>query len=490
MEVIAATPQAYQLVHEGAQALAAVEAAGMRVDEAYLRRAREQVKAQIDAGTSRLKQTEVWRVWQRAYGDKASLGSRVQLGEVLFEKLRVPCANRTPSGRPSTAQADLEELHNPFVRKYLQLEKLKKLHSTYLTGILREVDHGYLHPFFNLHLVVSYRSSSDSPNFQNIPARNPEIAQVIRRAFVPRPGRVLVEIDYSAIEVRVAACYHRDPTMLKYIESAYDMHRDMAAQCFLLQPSQVTKQARHAGKNGFVFPSFYGDYHTGISANMWRMIERDRLATQDGVPLKQHLREQGIRNLQQFDRHIEQVEQDFWGRRFRVYDEWRRQWWQDYQQTGWFRLHTGFVCQGSFKRNEVINLPVQGAAFHCLLWSLIKLQRWLREQRLQTLIVGQIHDSIMLDVVESELDEVVGAARKVMCEDLRRAWDWIITPLDTEAAVCRENWWDKEPLTDEGRGTLSEASADEAVSDGGAGGGGDDVAQLGAADGDSACDLV
>jgi DNA polymerase I-like protein with 3'-5' exonuclease and polymerase domains len=96
---------------------------------------------------------------------------------------------------------------------------------------------------------------------------------------------------------------------------------------------------------------------------------------------------------------------------------------------------TGFRCSGLIGRNDCINYPVQGSAFHCLLWSLIRLNRWLRTQKKQTQIIAQIHDSIVMYTAPEEAEEVIAMTRRIMCEDIRRVWPWIITPLEIEAEI-------------------------------------------------------
>ena len=107
---------------------------------------------------------------------------------------------------------------------------------------------------------------------------------------------------------------------------------------------------------------------------------------------------------------------------------------------------TGFRVDGVHKRNDVINYPVQGAAFHVLLWSLIRLVKWLKKHKMRSVVVGQIHDSIVADVHHDELDEYLAAAKRIMTEDVRKAWPWIIIPLETEAEVGELNWWEKEKV--------------------------------------------
>jgi len=464
--MIPVDPEAYQLMHQGAIALAEVEATGMRIDVPYLKRTIDKVGKRIDQQTEKLKQDEVWQVWEKKFGREANLGSRPQLGQILFGELEYKSKSKTPTGRFSTDADTLEKLDIPFVKKLLGVEDLKHLRNTYLRGILREVVDGLLHPSFNLHLVQTYRSSCNNPNFQNIPIRDPRIGKLIRRAFIPREGRMLVEIDYSQIEVRCAACYHFDPTMIEYInDPAKDMHRDAAAECFLLEQNDVTKATRNLAKNQFTFPEFYGSYFVDVAKGLWEGIDSFSATRKDGVGLREHLAEHGIEKLGAADglvgykasgrirtseggfmEHIRKIEKHFWEVRFPVYDQWKRDWWEEYLRKGWSKTLTGFLLQGVYRRNQVINQPVQGVAFHCLLWSLIRMVDWLRESGLKSRVTGQIHDSLVLDVVKSELEDVVAGARCIMVEELRRAWPWIIVPLEIEVEGSEVNWWEKKEL--------------------------------------------
>ena len=229
------------------------------------------------------------------------MGSREQLGKVLFSIMKIPCpAPPTSTGRYKTDEAVLEAVDLPFVRRFIKIEKLKKAKSTYLEGILRETVDGLIHPFFNLHLVLSYRGSSDHPNFQNIPVRNPKIAILVRRAFIARPNHRIVEVDYSGAEICNAACYHKDPRMITYIkDDTKDLHRDMAAQCYKLKKKEVSKNTRYCGKNMFVFPQFYGDYYLHCAKNMWEAIGQMNLEVKggSGYDLYSHLETMEIYEL-------------------------------------------------------------------------------------------------------------------------------------------------------------------------------------------------
>lgn len=456
--------KSYQLLHEGVQALSIVEANGLKIDEVYLDSAIRKTRRDIERLQERQKESKTFRIWKRTFGRKTNLESNDQLGTILFEKLEHDPIAYTPTGKPKTDEKSLTAIDSPFVKNYLKIKKLRKALSTYLIGIKREVADGFLHPSFNLHTTVSYRSSSQNPNFQNMPIRNPEIGELVRTAFIARQGRRLVEIDYGGIEVCVAACYHKDPSMISYIEDkTKDMHRDMAMECYKLSQDQVTKEIRYCGKNMFVFPQFYGDWYITCAQSLWEAMDIMKLKTADGVPLKKHLREKGIKKLgnldpkeepssNSFERHIRNVEKAFWNKRFPVYSKWKKWWTEKYQKRGWMITKTGFICQGHLERNKIINLPVQGSAFHCLLKSLIVIVlRELKKRKMKTMIVGQIHDSIVADVPNEELQEFLCMSNSIMTKKLRKNWPWIIVPLEIEAEISpiEGNWFMKKEWIEE-----------------------------------------
>lgn len=455
-----ASPEAYKLFHEGVKSLAQVEANGIHIDVDYLQATIESVDERIREMQAGLRKDEVYKKWRRAYGGKLNLGSRPQLAKVLYDVMGFECNHFTDTGKPSTSEAAVEliAIEVPFVKDLLRVEKFKKLRSTYLGGLLREVQDGVLHPFFNLHKVATYRSSSDSPNFQNIPIRDAEIAELIRTAFISRPGHQLVEIDFSGVEVRVAACYNNDPNLIAEImDPERDMHRDMAAACYKLKPKDVTKLMRYCGKNKFVFPQFYGSYFAQCAPNLWDGIDQFSFE-HNGKCLKKHLKKKGIRELGEcngkpqpgtFEHHIKSVEKLFWDKRFKVYRDWKKAWYRKYLKTGGFYTKTGFVCQGIMGRNDVSNYPIQGSAFHCLLKCLIEIQRRMNKRKMKSLLVGQIHDSIIGDIHASELEDFIELAIKVMTKWLPKTWsNWITVPIDVDVEVCPVggNWFQKKEI--------------------------------------------
>lgn len=455
--MITCDKSAYKLMHDATVALSQVESNGIRIDVDYLQRAIRENDEKIAQNTRALKADPIFQTWKKRFGEKTNIGSNEQLAIVLFDCLGYKSKGRTATGKHAADEASFAHVDIEFVKLYFQNEKLKKAGGTYLTGILRENVYGYVHPNFNLHKVVTYRSSSDNPNFQNIPKRNKEMASIIRRCYIPRDGHVLCEVDFSGAEVRVSACYNKDKNLLNYIKDpTTDMHRDVACQVFMLKPDEVDKKKgpRDCCKNMFVFPAFYGSVYFQTAPDMWEAMHRRQFKFKDSDKLvADHLRKKGITALGDcnpkgrpepgtFAHHVQKIEKDFWDVRFRGYRDWKKRWWADYLRHGGFKMYTGFACNGVFKRNDVLNYAIQGSSFHCLLWSLIQVQRWLNKNKMKTKIVGQIHDSIVADVHESELEDYLAYCKQVITHDLPNHWKWIIVPIEVEADISQVggNW--------------------------------------------------
>ncbi len=466
---------AVKLFHEGSMAFSAMEANGIRMDVPYLTSTIAALGTRITNLEERLMAHEVYDTWRKRYGKDANLDARDQLGAVLFEDMAYPypavikeeherakAKGKIKAGaRLPYDEQVLEYVDIPFTKNYIKCQKLKKLKTTYLEGFYREVEGEYLHPFFNLHRVTTYRSSSSEPNFQNVPIRDKEIGQLIRTAFISRAGRRLIEVDLSGAEVRVAACYHKDPTMLSDLATGYDMHADMAEECYLVDrklyaDKKVFKEVRQEAKGKFTFAQFYGDYYIACAASLWEAATQQELVDHLGRPLKQHLQEKfsKLGSLNPDDKlepgtfvaHLKAVEDRFWKKRYKVYDQWRRDWYNLYLERGYFNTLTGFQVRGQWSRNFVINCPVQGSAFHCLLWAIIQINKEIKRRGMKTLLVGQIHDSLVADVPDDEVDDYLAIVRRTLMEDLPKHWEWIIAGIELEASVCPVggNWHQKE----------------------------------------------
>lgn len=466
-------PDAYQLFHEGTIALAEVERNGMRVDVEYLDRAIEDTEKQLAKMKEELREDDVYRIWRREFGTKTKLNAKAQLGHVVFN---VMGHDRKDFNKSNDAAA-FEGLDIPFLKKYSRIQKLETCQTRYLKGVKRELEGEFLHSIFNLNLVQSYRGSSDSVNFQNFPVRDEEQAKLVRSMFIARKKHRITELDFSGIEVCTYACYNHDPVLMDYVRNSppKDMHRDMAAKAYKIDLNSTPadywkekhgggKDVRYNGKNKFVFPQFYGDYYVQCAVALWDAIELMKLRAPGGIPMREHLANMGIKergdckksvkgepNIEPrrgtFEHHLKQVEKDFW-QLFKVFANWKKANYEKYLRQGYLDTLTGFRINGVYNKKQISNYPVQGSAFHCLLWCMIQLQKWLKKNKMKSKIVGQIHDSIVGDTHEDELDDYLGKAHEIMTVDLLKHWDWIIVPFKVEAEVAPPggNWYQKKEV--------------------------------------------
>lgn len=449
MEMHPKTREAYELMHDGTLALAKAERQGIRFSEEYALKTKEQLTKKIEILEKKLKNTKFYKDWQKSTRSSVNFNSDAQLREFLYNTKGITPTKETKKGLGSTDEETLASLNIPALNILLKIRKLKKIRDTYLESFLRESVDGYIHPNFNLNFVKTFRSSSSDPNFQNIPNRDKQARVITRKCLFPRPGNQWMELDFSSLEVRIAAAYHKDPTMLKYLREDHDMHGDLAIQIYKVGDFDKSKPGhntlRKAAKNGFVFAQFYGDWYKKCAHGLactWGKLPEGKwkkgqgIEVEPGLPLADHLISNGFTSLTKFEKHIERIENHFWNKRFPVYRDWKENIWDHYQKNGYVDLYTGFRCNHVTDKNKVINAPIQGAAFHCLLWSLIRIDFLLRQKGYQTRVIGQIHDAIDLDVYPPERDDVIRLARHVMCVELPQNWKWINVPLEIEADVA------------------------------------------------------
>lgn len=472
------------LFHKGTIACAEMESNGIRIDVPYLKKTMKEVGEKITSLQAELRKSKEYKVWQKHFGVNAKLGSREQLAKIIFDvmghKRHLGTSKKSKSedeldGKRESKydEATFSDVDLPFVKTYFRCEKLKKLHSTYLKGIESEMVDGFIHPFFDLHKVVTYRGSSSMPNFTNVPIRNKEIGSIIRQCFIARKGRRLVEIDFSGIEVRIACCYTKDPRLIsEFTQPGKDPHRDTAAQLFkmpvkfLIENKDWAKRlVRDWAKNRFVFPSFYGSVYFQCAPHLWQGVESGATMPDGKTTIKEYLRKQGIKSLGDctpgadtlpgtFVDHVKRIEDKFWNEWFTVYTAWKKRRWNEYLRDGGFNLFTGFQCRGIYKKNDVLNYPIQGASFHCLLWTIIQTIKALKKYRMKTLLIGQIHDCQLADVPENEVQDYLSIVNEIITVKLPKAFKWITVPMQAECEVCDfEGAWTSKKVWTQKEGT-------------------------------------
>ena len=307
---------------------------------------------------------------------------------------------------------------------------------------------------------ICVHNSANNPNMQNLSKRDPEAMKIIRTAIIPREGNQLMEVDFKQAEVCANACYNKDANLIKYVsDPTTDMHRDLAIQIFKLDEFEKGshKTLRQAAKNGFVFPQFYGDYYKNCANNLacnWGQLPQGKWKAGQGIEigsfepifLSDHLISKGIKSFDNFTDHIKEIEDDFWGNRFQEYAEWKDRWWKLYQKYGYISLLNGFMCQGVMNKKEVCNYPGQSLGFHFLLWTFIESSKLIEKEKLKSLLIGQVHDSEILDLNPDEAEYLQEKITKIATEDLPNHWKFICVPLvvEFEKYKINGNWAEKE----------------------------------------------
>jgi len=437
---------AYAFFHEGLKVFCEMQSEGIPINEEYYENEHKRLTERINKLEQKLYNSEEAKLFYEKKEERIGLGSPKDLRFLFFKLLKLKSVKKTKTEMESVDQKALEKMTIPFVKNLLKYRKLLKIRDTYLAQFQREVVDGKIHPFFDLHIPVTYRSSSSRPNFQNIPIRDEEAKKSVRSGVIPSPGNKILCGDYKGIEVAGAACITKDPVLVDYVSDPLtDMHRDQAVEIFLLESSKVTKDIRFYAKNGFIFPEFYGSYYKKCAENLWK--ECIDLKTGDEITIRRHLRNVGISSYVDFEEHLRKVEDAFW-EKYNVFAEWKEKAERRYRRKGYVDMPFGFRREGYLSPKEIVNTPIQGTAFHCLLWSLIEINKIRKEENWKTKIMGQIHDEIIYDLDPSEQEHVIEVTNYISCERIRKEHDWIIVPLsvDFEATEIDESWYYKKGI--------------------------------------------
>lgn len=437
----------YDFFHAGTLTLADIEKRGVCTDEEYYhRQSNKEGTGHIDRMIIDLlkvtKFGEDAEKFKEYTGREIDLESPKDLGILLYDILNYPPI-LTSKGNRSVDEKALNRIDLPFVRNLLKLRKLIKVKGTYLAQFTRFSYKGMMHPSYDLNIPRTYRGSSSQPNFQNIPKRDKLAMSTCRGGIIPRKGRGLLSSDFSGIEVAISACYNKDKALIRYItDPESDMHRDTAADVWMLPHEEVTKEIRYSGKNGWVFPQFYGSYYGTCAPDLWENYLD--LKTKSGITLKQHLARKGIKNVEAFTNHCKKVENKFWGERFRTYKRWKDKINEEYRKNGFIKTYLGFQFVGYMTRNECTNYQTQGTAFHMLLWTLMAVEEIAEEENWESFIIGQIHDDMLHDYVPSELDHIVETINYIGTQEIKKCFPWIRVPLKIEHEISGidGNWAD------------------------------------------------
>ena len=445
--------EANQFFKEGLIALADIQMNGIPADRKYYEKTDTELETIMLELVKELLTSDEAKKFKEVNGVEISLTSDFDLRELFFDILKLESSKETEGGLKSVNAEVLNSLDSDFARKLVKFSKLDKVKGTYIGQFLREIDEdGKLRPFFDLHKVDTFRSSSSRPNWQNVPTRDDEAKKYTRSGIVPSKGNIILGFDYKALEVTIAACISKDPVLMEYCaDLTKDMHRDQAVVLCRLSKDRVSEKIRFSAKSDFVFPEIYGSYYRSCAKNLWETFHKEHIETTDKVFIIDHLENEKIiknkTDYEGFENHVKDVETEFW-QRFRKLKQWQERSWKQYEKTGIIELPTGFTCRGYMSRNKVVNTPIQGSAFHCLLYSLIHIHKELLAQDMNTKIIGQIHDNLVFDCDPSEKEEVMLLSTEIAIKQIREDWKWIIVPLvvSWEGTEIDQSWYGQKKL--------------------------------------------
>ena len=351
--------------------------------------------SQSEELSSRMRELE-----EQAYeaaGERFNLGSPKQIQHILYDKLELPVLSKTPKGQPSTAESALQELANEFdlPRLILDYRALSKLKSTYTEKLPRQINPltGRVHTSYHQAVTVTGRLSSSDPNLQNIPIRSAE-GRRIRRAFVAPAGCRLLAADYSQIELRIMAHLSEDPSLMKAFDDGMDVHKATAGEVFGVAPGAVTDDQRRAAK-AINFGLIYGMSAFGLA----RQLGIERSAAQDYIG-RYFARYPGVAAY--MDRTREQARSagfvsTVFGRRLHLPD---------------INARNPQVRQ--YAERTAINAPMQGTAADIIKRAMISVQSWLIDSASKARLIMQVHDELVLEVSEDEIEAVSAAVSRLM----------------------------------------------------------------------------
>ena len=382
---------------------------GMYANEKSLNSFGEELKQKIEEKIKNI---------HKLAGEEFNVNSTKQLGEILFEKLKLPIVKKTKSGY-STDVDVLEKLRgeHPIIEEILEYRQLAKLNSTYIEGLRPYINPKTkrIHSFFHQTITATGRISSTEPNLQNIPTRF-ELGKRIRKIFEPEEGKVYVDADYSQIELRVLAHMSEDEHMIQAFKNNEDIHKQAASKVFKVPIDEVTKEQRSNAK-AVNFGIVYGISDFGLGEQLG--ISRKIAKTYIDEYLEQY---SGIKKY--MENTIEQAKKD------------------GYVETLFHRrryipeLKSKNYMVRQFGNRAAMNTPIQGTAADIMKIAMIKVYNALKENNLKAKIVLQVHDEMMIEAPEEEIEKV----KEILTNSMQSAAK-LKVPLIADVSVAK-NWYD------------------------------------------------
>ncbi|HTM65761.1 MAG TPA: DNA polymerase I [Flavipsychrobacter sp.] len=388
-----------------------MEYEGVGIDVNFLKEYSEEMEFEI-------RQAEE-RVFGHA-GVKFNLGSPKQLGEVLFDLMKLDSAKKTKTGQYATGEDVLQKLRNKhqIIEDILVYRELTKLKSTYIDSLpqLIHPKTGRVHTCFNQAVAVTGRLSSTNPNLQNIPIRT-DRGREIRKAFVRRgEGWKLLSADYSQIELRIIAAISGDESMIQAFKENKDIHTATSAKVYGVEETEVTPQMRRAAK-AVNFGIIYGQ-------SAWGLAESLSISRTEAKEIIDNYFKQYPSIKQYMDNQMNFARETGYVQTLRG----RKRWLRDINSSNQ-------TVRGYAERNA-INMPIQGTAADMIKLAMVQVYRLIREAGLHTKMILQVHDELVFDVPENEVDK----ATALIKEGMQKAMELPNgVPVVAEAGVG-ENW--------------------------------------------------
>lgn len=389
-------------------ALYEMEKNGIRVDGEALHQYGKKLRTRIEELTAEI---------HAMAGEEFNINSPKKLGEILFEKLGLKNGKKTKTGYSTSAEV-LEKLTNahPIIPRILEYRQLTKLNSTYAEGLAGYIRaDGRIHGKFHQTVTVTGRISSADPNLQNIPTRMP-LGREIRKVFIPEEGSVFVDADYSQIELRVLAHMSGDAALIAAYQADEDIHAITASQVFDVPLDQVDSTLRRKAK-AVNFGIVYGISSFGLGQDL--DISRKEA---EGYIEKYFATYGKVKEF--LDRTVEDAKKNgytvtMFGRRRPIPE-----------------LASSNFMTRSFGERAAMNAPVQGTAADIIKIAMVRVNRRLKEEHLQSKLVLQIHDELIIETKKEELEIV----QKILVEEMMHAAD-LAVPLLVDANVG-DSWFD------------------------------------------------
>lgn len=392
------------------QVLASMEFEGVTIDEDVLSKMSDDLKAE-----SERVQKEIFKL----AGQEFNISSPKQLGEILFEKMKLGDKPRkTKTGQYATGEDVLNKLagESEIVKKILDYREYEKLRSTYVDALPKLIDKrdGRIHTDYRQAVAATGRLSSNNPNLQNIPIRT-EKGRQIRKAFIPRDKNfVFMSADYSQIELRIAASFAKDETMIEAFKNKRDIHTTTAAKVFKVPIEQVTPDMRRKAKE-VNFGILYGSTAFGLSQNL--NISRSEAAEIISAYFEEFPAIKRYMDNAILEAREKEFVETILGRRRYLRD-----------------INSRNITTRGFAERNAINAPIQGSAADIIKIAMVNIHRWMVKEAVRSRMIMQVHDELVFDVHKDEVELIKDNVSKLMKSAVH-----LEVPMEVEVGVGK-NW--------------------------------------------------